>query len=141
MWFPIDFFAHEIAGLFPETVLYYTFKTGIMFVGALASLELYGKLRKVGKRNLIELSFLTGLVSAAFFGGFYYVLYYYVPMTLPQFSPSWLLVTSLLGLHKSPVPLTNWIIDEFSGIHFVSNMFGSFVAGGAFLGRSFKIWW
>lgn len=131
MWFPIDFFFHEIVGLFPETVLYYSFKTGIMALSAWSALLVYEAMRR-RNRSIFQLALLTGITGAAAFGAFYDVLYY-TPFFLPTYSPSSVLVTNLIGLHYAPLALSWAVLYEFAVIHFGSNTFGSFLSAAILL--------
>ena len=138
MWFPIDFFAHEIVGLYPETVAYYVAKTVVMLITSLAVYSVY---RRVKNGTLVEFAIISGILAAIMFGFYYYIILYYIyPSTMPQLSPAGSLVTNLLGLHKPILPLTNTVLEEFTVVHVVSNILGAFVAGLIFLRKKFRIY-
>jgi hypothetical protein len=133
MWFPIDFFFHEVVGLFPETVIYYTLKTIVLGLTTwLVLLGYLGRWRSQKHRSILELSLLTGFIGAVAFGIFYWFLYY-IPWFLPVYASPQLLVTNLLGWHRVPQPVTMFIFDSFALIHFVSNAAGSAASAIIFL--------
>lgn len=137
MWFPIDFFAHEILGLYPETILYYTSKTVVLF---LVSALVYFVYRRVSNRSIVELSIISGLLSMLTFSVIYYVVLYYIyPTTIPALSPAWTLVTNIIGLNKPVLSLGTKVLEEFAVVHIVSNIVGNFVAGWIFLRSKFRV--